>query len=81
MATSALGAGFHLSRLRLVLCVDPPLSLIEVVQRLGRAGRDGAEADFLLLWDPRSLGTLVAMASGSAEAQERLLQQLFLVAK
>lgn len=51
-ATNALGMGIDKSDLRYVVHVDVPGSVTAYYQEVGRAGRDGAPARGILLFDP-----------------------------
>lgn len=51
-ATNALGMGIDKSDLRYVVHVDVPGSVTAYYQEVGRAGRDGAPARGILLYDP-----------------------------
>lgn len=56
VGTSGLGAGLDYPQVRLVLHVDQPYSAIEFVQEAGRGGRDGEEAESIVIlrhgWQP-----------------------------
>ena len=54
-ATNALGMGIDKSDLRTVVHVDVPGSITACYQEVGRAGRDGAPARGVLLYDPGDL--------------------------
>jgi ATP-dependent DNA helicase RecQ len=54
-ATNALGMGIDKSDLRTVVHVDVPGSVTACYQEVGRAGRDGAPARGILLFDPEDL--------------------------
>ncbi|MCB9702239.1 MAG: RecQ family ATP-dependent DNA helicase [Myxococcales bacterium] len=51
-ATNALGMGIDKPDIRLIVHVDVPGSITAYYQEVGRAGRDGAPASGLLLFDP-----------------------------
>lgn len=51
VSTSALGAGFNKANIRTVIHYHPPRSVEEYMQEIGRAGRDGENADAVLLYN------------------------------
>jgi ATP-dependent DNA helicase RecQ len=55
VATSAFGMGIDKPNIRSILHYQAPGSLESYVQEAGRAGRDGAPADCVLLFDPADL--------------------------
>jgi ATP-dependent DNA helicase RecQ len=55
VATSAFGMGIDKPNIRSILHYHAPGSLESYVQEAGRAGRDGAPADCVLLFDPADL--------------------------
>lgn len=52
VATNAFGLGVDIPDIRLVIHHAPLIGLDDYLQEVGRAGRDGKEAEALLLWHP-----------------------------
>lgn len=54
-ATTAFGMGVDVPNIRRIIHDELPDSVIDCVQQTGRAGRDGAPAECILLMEPRSV--------------------------
>ena len=79
VATVAFGMGVDRPDVGLVLHLDLPASPEGYLQESGRAGRDGGQADCLVLFDPAdrtSLGWAMRSADGERQRLELAQQQL-----
>jgi ATP-dependent DNA helicase RecQ len=72
VATSAFGLGIDKPDIRYVVHQNSPASLEQYVQEAGRAGRDGAKANCILLHDPADRATHEALLSRSRLRPDQL---------
>ncbi len=77
VATIAFGMGIDKPDVRFVVHLDPPKSIEAYYQETGRAGRDGAASEALMLWGLADVAALRGLLSESTapEAQKRVERQ------
>jgi ATP-dependent DNA helicase RecQ len=71
VGTLAFGLGINKPDVRAVVHLSLPKSLEQYYQEAGRAGRDGNEADCVLLWQKRDAGLLAHFIQQLQDAAER----------
>ncbi|MBZ5604236.1 MAG: RecQ family ATP-dependent DNA helicase [Acidobacteriia bacterium] len=71
VGTIAFGLGINKPDVRAVLHLSLPKSLEQYYQEAGRAGRDGLEADCILLWQKRDAGLLAHFIQQLQDPGER----------
>ena len=74
VATNAFGLGIDKPDIRYVVHGQSPASLEQYVQEAGRAGRDGARANCILLFDPDDRETHEALLSRSRLRPDQLFR-------
>ncbi|MFJ5764581.1 RecQ family ATP-dependent DNA helicase [Lysinibacillus sp. NPDC093210] len=81
VATIALGMGFDKSDVRFVIHYNLSSSLITYYQEIGRAGRDGGNADIILLYSPKDVVTLRKMINSGIVNQNNYIEVLDIINK
>jgi len=71
VGTIAFGLGINKPSVRAVIHLALPKSIEQYYQEAGRAGRDSAPADCVLLWQTRDAGLLAYFNNQIADAPER----------
>jgi ATP-dependent DNA helicase RecQ len=74
VATTAFGMGINKRDTRWVIHMNPPGSLSEYIQQVGRAGRDGHSARCLLMYSEWELGAMVKKAMNREDSDMRKVE-------
>ena len=70
VATNAFGMGIDKSNVSFVIHYNMPRSIEAYYQEAGRAGRDGSDADCILLFSPRDVQTARFMINNGSDNEE-----------
>ena len=81
VATNAFGMGIDKSNVSFVIHYNMPKSLEAYYQEAGRAGRDGANADCILLYGPRDVQTARFFIENGSDNEDLTEEQRELIRK
>ena len=81
VATNAFGMGIDKSNVNFVIHYNMPKSLEAYYQEAGRAGRDGSNADCILLYGPKDVQTARFFIENGSENEELTDEQRELIKK
>ncbi|MBS1959077.1 MAG: ATP-dependent DNA helicase RecQ [Bdellovibrionales bacterium] len=74
IATTAFGMGMDYPKLKYAIIFDPPYSILQLAQGLGRVGRSGEPAQVFLLWNDHDFVRLKRQARPRPRAFSELLR-------
>lgn len=74
IATNAFGMGIDIPDIRCVILYDLPLTISDLIQQIGRAGRDGKKAWGIVLFSKDSLTSAIRLISGSSNFSQKGLE-------